>query len=212
MGKKHIFQGPIDLQKYELLNARLQNLFILPPDPFEGQVIYRSDIKLGAFYNGTEWLYFGFTEENYQAILELLENPFSRNHSDLNLDDGTNPHGTTKGDVGLGNVDNTSDLDKPISIPAQAALDLKADTSDLEPVSFYYPLVWLMDGVSTALPIPDGGSEDWLLSKVNGAFMGVSNVVMAFEFYPDEKEIRVKDGYFFESGQKIVFDLIFIYS
>jgi hypothetical protein len=28
------------------------------------------------------------------------------NHSELNLDDGTNPHGTTKGDVGLGNVPN----------------------------------------------------------------------------------------------------------
>jgi len=41
------------------------------------------------------------------------------NHSDLNLDDGTNPHGTTKADVGLGNVDNTSDLDKPISTATQ---------------------------------------------------------------------------------------------
>lgn len=28
------------------------------------------------------------------------------NHSGLSLDDGTNPHGTTKGDVGLGNVPN----------------------------------------------------------------------------------------------------------
>lgn len=35
-----------------------------------------------------------------------------------------------KGDVGLGNVDNTSDLDKPISDDAQDALDLKADLVD----------------------------------------------------------------------------------
>ena len=28
------------------------------------------------------------------------------NHSEVNLDDGTNPHGTTKSDVGLGNVPN----------------------------------------------------------------------------------------------------------
>lgn len=47
------------------------------------------------------------------------------NHSDLVLDDGTNPHGTTKADVGLGAVDNTTDLDKPISNATQAALDLK---------------------------------------------------------------------------------------
>lgn len=35
-----------------------------------------------------------------------------------------------KGDVGLGNVDNTSDLGKPISIAQQAALDVKAGTSN----------------------------------------------------------------------------------
>lgn len=45
------------------------------------------------------------------------------NHSGLNLDDGTNPHGTTKSDVGLSNVDNTSDVDKPISTATQIALD-----------------------------------------------------------------------------------------
>jgi hypothetical protein len=36
-----------------------------------------------------------------------------------------NPHGTTKNDIGLANVDNTSDLNKPISTAQQAALDLK---------------------------------------------------------------------------------------
>ena len=54
------------------------------------------------------------------------------NHSGLNLDDGTNPHGTTKSDVGLGNVDNTSDIDKPISTATQQALDLKANAIDLD--------------------------------------------------------------------------------
>ena len=38
-----------------------------------------------------------------------------------------NPHGTTKAQVGLGNVDNTSDLDKPISILTQLALDNKVN-------------------------------------------------------------------------------------
>ena len=46
-------------------------------------------------------------------------------HSELILDDGTNPHGTTQSDVGLGNVDNTSDLDKPISNATQLALNGK---------------------------------------------------------------------------------------
>lgn len=42
-----------------------------------------------------------------------------------------NPHRVTKEQVGLGNVDNTSDLDKPISTATQAALDEKLDTADL---------------------------------------------------------------------------------
>ena len=43
-----------------------------------------------------------------------------------------NPHSVTKAQVGLGNVDNTSDLNKPISTATQSALDGKQDTiSDL---------------------------------------------------------------------------------
>jgi hypothetical protein len=38
-----------------------------------------------------------------------------------------NPHSVTKEQVGLGNVDNTSDADKPISTLTQEALDTKAD-------------------------------------------------------------------------------------
>ena len=42
---------------------------------------------------------------------------------------GTNPHGTTKADIGLSNVDNTSDLNKPISTAVQTALNGKANSS-----------------------------------------------------------------------------------
>lgn len=38
--------------------------------------------------------------------------------------DTNNPHQTTKEQVGLGNVDNTSDADKPISAAVQAVLDV----------------------------------------------------------------------------------------
>lgn len=62
------------------------------------------------------------TEQELTNALSLLPDPIS-NHSELNLDDGTNPHGTTKSDVGLSNVDNTSDVYKPISIATQQALD-----------------------------------------------------------------------------------------
>ena len=41
----------------------------------------------------------------------------------------SNPHTVTKAQVGLGNVDNTSDVNKPISTAVQAALDGKAPAS-----------------------------------------------------------------------------------
>lgn len=41
-----------------------------------------------------------------------------------------NPHAVTASQVGLGNVDNTSDANKPVSIATQAALDLKYDASN----------------------------------------------------------------------------------
>ena len=39
----------------------------------------------------------------------------------------TNPHGVTKVQVGLGNVDNTSDVNKPVSTAMQTALNAKAN-------------------------------------------------------------------------------------
>jgi hypothetical protein len=48
-------------------------------------------------------------------------------HDSLPFD---NPHNVSKAQVGLGSVDDTSDLDKPISTATQAALDLKYDASN----------------------------------------------------------------------------------
>lgn len=44
--------------------------------------------------------------------------------------DTANPHAVTKAQVGLSNVDNTSDADKPVSTAQQAALNAKANASD----------------------------------------------------------------------------------
>jgi hypothetical protein len=56
-------------------------------------------------------------EDTYATIVSL----------NAHLIDKDNPHEVTKTQVGLGNVDNTSDQDKPVSIAQQSALDLKAD-------------------------------------------------------------------------------------
>jgi hypothetical protein len=68
------------------------------------------------------WLNIGNVGTEGDFINSLIGPPGTTNHSGLNLDDGTNPHGTTKADVGLSNVDNTSDLDKPVSTATEAAI------------------------------------------------------------------------------------------
>jgi len=49
-----------------------------------------------------------------------------------------NPHNTTKAQVGLGNADNTSDADKPISTATQTALNAKEPTITAGTTSQYY--------------------------------------------------------------------------
>jgi hypothetical protein len=64
-------------------------------------------------------VYIGTGEEN----LPLAKKSELEEHES----DTTNPHAVTKDQVGLGNVDDTADIDKPVSTATQAALDLKAD-------------------------------------------------------------------------------------
>ena len=52
-----------------------------------------------------------------------------RDDLDAHTTNTSNPHSVTKAQVGLGNVDNTADIDKPISTATQTALNLKADKS-----------------------------------------------------------------------------------
>lgn len=47
---------------------------------------------------------------------------------DTHIEDTNNPHNVNKTQVGLGNVDNTSDANKPISTATQSALDGKQDS------------------------------------------------------------------------------------
>lgn len=50
---------------------------------------------------------------------------------DNHINDKDNPHEVTKAQVGLGNVDNTADIDKPVSNAVQEQLDTKFGEADL---------------------------------------------------------------------------------
>ena len=60
-----------------------------------------------------------------------------------------NPHGVTKEQLGLANVDDTSDLEKPISHAVQAALDEKADSEHVHEIGEINSLQDSLDELQT---------------------------------------------------------------
>lgn len=78
------------------------------------------------------------------------------------LSNTSNPHSVTASQVGLGNVNNTSDANKPISTATQTALDLKANASDVAIVLFKSITQTIVTGKTAetaiyAIPLPMDG-------------------------------------------------------
>ena len=70
------------------------------------------------------------TELDLSNIFTAIGNV--QNNLDTHEANTNNPHSVTKAQVGLGNADNTSDADKPVSTAQQQALDLKANKSTVD--------------------------------------------------------------------------------
>jgi hypothetical protein len=75
-----------------------------------------------------------FTADVIQTALDHtnFQNKGTNTHAqiDAHIANTSNPHSVTKSQVGLANVDNTSDLNKPISNATQTALDAKVDDTE----------------------------------------------------------------------------------
>ena len=74
------------------------------------------------------------TYPTYGSLTGVVWEETINNAQDLSdhITDDNNPHSVTKTQVGLSNVDNTSDINKPVSADQQDALDLKTNQSDFE--------------------------------------------------------------------------------
>ena len=69
------------------------------------------------------------------ALNELDTEKASASTLTAHTSNTSNPHAVTKAQVGLGNCDNTSDANKPVSTATATALALKADSSSLGTMS-----------------------------------------------------------------------------
>ena len=65
-----------DFAGNELLNAVLQNLFQFPLNPFDGQIVYRTDLKISFIYSDSKWkpLDVPPLHLEYATINDLLSN------------------------------------------------------------------------------------------------------------------------------------------
>lgn len=82
----------------------------------------------------------GQSPETSPAKWERISIYIDANEIEAHLINTNNPHNVTATQLGLGSVNNTSDLAKPISTVTQAALDTKAATTHLH-TGIYQPIL-----------------------------------------------------------------------
>ena len=93
--------------------------------------------------------------------------------------DTNNPHGVTKTQVGLGNVDNTSDVNKPVSTAQATALSGKTNMTGFPVDSFgnYLCTLTYNETTRTVTLTPTGSTFDVYVSGVKHTFTGAQSIV-----------------------------------
>lgn len=100
-------------------------------------------------------------ERMWQHILAKFNSYISTDVFEAHTSNTENPHGVTKAQLGLGNVNNTSDLDKPISTATQTALDDIQESldkkADIDHIHWSDEIEWNM---GNTIPIYSGGTGE----------------------------------------------------
>ena len=122
-GKVPISNLPTTLLKYQgVWNASTNTPTLTNPDTTKIGNVYNVAVagtQFGIAFNLGDWLIY-----NASGVPEKSDN----SDDVVSVNGQTGVVTITKADLGLGNVDNTSDANKPISTATQTALDLKANS------------------------------------------------------------------------------------
>lgn len=118
--KENQLQSSIDSSKGTIDNYTVNGIKIST-----NPVITGANAKVTGYSKPTSTSAIAATD-SINAALGKLEKK-----ADDHIANKSNPHGVTKAQVGLGNVDNTSDIDKPISTATQTALNSKVQTVEV---------------------------------------------------------------------------------
>lgn len=130
------FNSVAELEAYSGTLTNNDYAFVISTDQ-QGNTVYNR-YKYNA--DTQQWIFeyslnnSSFTADQWAAInsnataAKIAQIETNRAGLATHIADTSNPHSVTKAQVGLGNVDNTSDLDKPVSTATQAALNAKQNT------------------------------------------------------------------------------------